>query len=275
MSIPFTGERPIPGAVPDSDFWGVIARYLLARQILKDFSVSRVLDVGCGTGVGSGFLARQGFSVTGLDVDSESIEWGKVQEFDRKLVLMEGRGENLPYDNGAFDAIIAFECIEHMDSPYAFVSEANRVLRPDGMLLCSVPYCIGDVLAELLHGTSNPYHIQRFTPQTISYLLSRHFAIGNWWGQEFNSIGHYAYVFANFLTWQYLRRIPLVGNACLKWRGYRNMCISSAKNRADHNWQMNYEFWDEDSLPTRSHVMRFSPETKAIPETLIFLANKK
>ena len=275
MNIPFTGERPIPSAVPDSFFWGVIGRYLLAEKIFRDSSINQVLDVGCGTGIGSGFLARQGFSVTGLDVDSESIEWGKAQGFDRNLALMEGSGENLPFDDGSFDAITAFECIEHMDSPYAFISEARRVLRPGGMLLCSVPYCIGDVLSELLHGASNPYHRQRFTPQTLDYLLSRYFDITGKWGQEFDSIRHYTYVFANFLTWQYLAKVPLIGNVCLKWREKRNMRIASDKNSADHGWQMSYDFWCETNLPARSRVVRISSETKDIPETLIFLANRK
>ena len=59
----FTGERPIPGAMSDAIFNGVIARYVLAKNLIEEMNGNKILDVGCGTGIGSAYLANAGFSV--------------------------------------------------------------------------------------------------------------------------------------------------------------------------------------------------------------------
>lgn len=274
MNLHYTGERPIPGAMPDTIFGGVIARYVLAERLVNETSGKKILDVGCGTGIGSGYLATKGFSVTGIDIDSESIKWGTAKKLHRNLVLIEGQGERLPFDDETFDVVIAFECIEHMDSPYAFVLEAKRVLKPDGILICSVPYCIGDVLAELLHGVSNPYHIQRFTPQTMRHLLSRCFVIQTEWGQQFKNIDHYTYAFVNHLTWRCLKNIPLIGKIFSKWRQNRTARITIANQKSDIKSQMNYELWNEEEILLNWKPAPIEPSTMKIPETLIFLSRR-
>jgi len=275
MEMTYTGERPVPGVMPDSIFGGVIARYVLVKQTIDGASDKKILDVGCGTGIGSGFLASCGFSVVGLDVDSESIKWGKDKKLHPELLLQEGRGEALPFDNETFDAVIAFECIEHMDSPYAFMAEAKRVLKPGGILLCSVPYGIGDVLAELLHGSSNPYHIQRFTPQTMRHLLTKYFVLQTEWGQQFHHIDHYTYAFVNHYVWRSIKRIPLLGKIFLNWRQKRNTRLAIEAATVDIQNQMNYKMWSEDLVSVIWKPMPLDPSYIRIPETLIFLSKRK
>lgn len=87
--------------------------------------VLRVLDLGCGKGCK---LARHGIpedaEVTGLDL-------AKHPDYpaSRKFVL--GRGEDLPFEDASFDAIISGIALPYMDIPQA-LAECRRVLRPCG-----------------------------------------------------------------------------------------------------------------------------------------------
>ena len=50
-----------------------------------------------------------------------------------------GAGEELPYDDGTFDLVTAFDVVEHMDDDLGGLSEMRRVLRPGGRVLLFVP----------------------------------------------------------------------------------------------------------------------------------------
>ena len=147
-------------------------------------------------------------------------------------------------------------------------------MNPNGVLICSVPYCIDDVLAEMLHGASNPYHLQRFTPQTMRNLLSTDFAILAEWGQKFHTIGHYFYVFANYLVWQFLNDLPWLGRFLLDRRENRNKRILHDSSRMDFERQLNYGLWREDEIPLEWKLELIESEVKRIPETLIYIVRK-
>lgn len=274
MVLRFTGERPIPGATPDLIFDGVKARYIHAKNLMETYSIDRVLDVGCATGIGSSFLAANGFSVSGIDIDAESINWGISSLSHPNLHLQEGRGEKLPFDNNAFDSVIAFECIEHMLSPYDFMLEVKRVLKPSGIFICSVPYCIGDVLAEMLYGSSNPYHVQRFSPQTMNHLLSKEFTILAGWGQRFHTFNHYNYLFLHHFVWRCLKQIPFLGRILLSWKNKKDMRIARIASSIDMENQLDYARWSEQTVPLEWKLHAFGADPNRIPETLIFLSRK-
>jgi SAM-dependent methyltransferase len=50
-----------------------------------------------------------------------------------------GAGEEMPYDDGTFDLVTAFDVVEHMDDDLAGLKEMRRVLRPGGRVLLFVP----------------------------------------------------------------------------------------------------------------------------------------
>ncbi|MEZ5616582.1 MAG: methyltransferase domain-containing protein, partial [Rhodocyclaceae bacterium] len=47
--------------------------------------------------------------------------------------------DSLPFDDGAFDAVVLDNVLEHIDRPEALLAEIRRVLEPDGRLLAGVP----------------------------------------------------------------------------------------------------------------------------------------
>ncbi len=94
----------------------------------------RVLDVGCGGGLVAEALARRGAEVTGVDLSEGALAVARDHAAASGLRIRydAGRAEALPYADGAFDAVICADCLEHVEDLEAVVAEVARVLAPGG-----------------------------------------------------------------------------------------------------------------------------------------------
>ena len=94
-----------------------------------------VLDLGCRAGaVAQHFVP--GNRVVGIDVDDSAL--ARAAERGIEPVWADGE-ERLPFEDGIFDVVVAGEFLEHVRDPEAVVAEAQRVLRPGGTFVGSVP----------------------------------------------------------------------------------------------------------------------------------------
>ena len=93
---------------------------------------AQVLDVGCGAGFLSNALAASGFTVTGLDISSDSLRVARKFDATGSVNYITGDAYQLPFADHSFDAVTAMDFLEHIDRPGAFVREVSRVLRPGG-----------------------------------------------------------------------------------------------------------------------------------------------
>ncbi len=97
-----------------------------------------VLEVGCATGMGLGYLARHARSVVGGDY-TESLLRKAQSHYRGRLPLLRLNAHALPFRDASFDAVILFEAIYYLARPREFFAECRRILHPDGLLLlCSV-----------------------------------------------------------------------------------------------------------------------------------------
>lgn len=112
-------------------------RYIAARVPLAG---ARVLDVGCGGGLLSEALAREGAQVTGIDLGEELIEVARLHrlesglEIDYQLESVEALADARP---AGFDVVTCMEMLEHVPDPAAIVQACARLLRPGGRLFLS------------------------------------------------------------------------------------------------------------------------------------------
>jgi 2-polyprenyl-6-hydroxyphenyl methylase / 3-demethylubiquinone-9 3-methyltransferase len=101
----------------------------------------RVLDVGCGAGLASEFLARAGADVTGLDAAAEAIGAARAHaaRAGLRISYREGTPESLlaTGEMARFDAVLALEVIEHVADRAAFCRHLADLLKPDGRLFLS------------------------------------------------------------------------------------------------------------------------------------------
>jgi len=99
---------------------------------------AKVLDVGCGNGNNSRQMASLGFDVLGIDVSAKTIDTARRLNTYKNL-----RFENIPAEEldiiDKFDAIICSEVIEHLHVPQPVVRTLAKLLKPDGVLLVTVP----------------------------------------------------------------------------------------------------------------------------------------
>ena len=169
--VEFTGERVIPGQVHD-DLWNEhIARYAFARRYAGG---KRVLDAGCGTGYGTAYMAQSAGRVTGIDVAEEAIGFAALSYSLSNTTWLRGSCLQLPFANGVFDLVVAFEVIEHLSDYRKFLNECARVLDRRGILVVSSPN--KRYYAESREQTGpNPYHEHEFEAEEFHGELSRVF----------------------------------------------------------------------------------------------------
>jgi 2-polyprenyl-3-methyl-5-hydroxy-6-metoxy-1,4-benzoquinol methylase len=96
-----------------------------------------VLDLGCGVGRHALYLAQQGFKVSACDASPQGIEITAQQAQQRNLSLglSEARMTDLPYRDGQFAYVLAWNVIYHGDPTVVrqTIAEIQRVLRPGGL----------------------------------------------------------------------------------------------------------------------------------------------
>ncbi len=132
----------------------------------------RVLDLGCR----SGALTRHfldGNEVVGLDVDRAALAKAEALGIEPVQANVE---EPLPFEDACFDAVVAGELLEHLQFPDELVREIHRVLRPNGVIVGSVPNAFrlqGRLKFMLGRAPENdPTHLHMFSPAAVRGLLA-------------------------------------------------------------------------------------------------------
>jgi SAM-dependent methyltransferase len=133
-----------------------------------------VYDLVCGVGRHSVFLAQRGFTVTASDLSNSAIENTRenLRQTNVEPSLHQIDMSAWPFDDGQFDAVIAFNVVYHAcrSEIETILAQINRVLRPQGLLFITFKSVIDPQLP--LNG---PNH----WPQALPYLqpvMQRYFA---------------------------------------------------------------------------------------------------
>jgi SAM-dependent methyltransferase len=152
----FTGERVIPGQTDPDLMNEHRARYRFAEALVNS---KAVLDAGCGVGYGSVQLAQTAARVVGLDFAHDALLAAAKEYAHPRVHFAQGDCGRLPFPDRSFEVVVAFEVIEHLENWRDLVSEAGRVLVPEGQFIVSTPNRLyyGESRAE-----PNPFHAHEF-----------------------------------------------------------------------------------------------------------------
>jgi predicted TPR repeat methyltransferase len=146
-----------------------IARHRLAtvRELAPD---GPWLDVGCSTGSFMAEARRIGITIEGLEMSSAAI----AQTRSQGLIAHHGAVEAF-VPGRRYAAITAFDFVEHLRDPVAFVRTAASWLVPGGVLAMTLPN-IASVSARVMrqhwYFYAVPDHLHYFTPGTVRRLLA-------------------------------------------------------------------------------------------------------
>lgn len=120
-----------------------IDRYELAANYLRSKNIERlaILDAACGTGYGSDILKKaMPQQIIGVDICSDTIKYANSKYGSKQCMFKVSNVMELnKFKNKAFDAVVSFETIEHIDQPIAFLKSVSRVLKRQGILIISTP----------------------------------------------------------------------------------------------------------------------------------------
>jgi SAM-dependent methyltransferase len=135
LELEWDGERVVPGKTPEAVFRQTEMRYVFAGRFAKGCVV---LDVASGSGIGTHHLLRAGAKCCiGLDLSPESTQYASSNYPGCNFAVC--NAADLCLADRSVDLIVSFETIEHLPDPTAFLLQCKRVLRPNGLLLCSTP----------------------------------------------------------------------------------------------------------------------------------------
>jgi SAM-dependent methyltransferase len=120
-------------------YWWFVGRRNLALSLLKprvsSDAKSQIVDLGCGTGVVLREM-RLWSDPIGLDMSRLALSYCKKRGIDR---VVQGDGARLPFAAESVDAVIGLDIFEHIEDDEAAFREVQRILKPGGSLVMSVP----------------------------------------------------------------------------------------------------------------------------------------
>ncbi|MET0779993.1 MAG: class I SAM-dependent methyltransferase [Microbacterium sp.] len=130
-----SGERAWDQAEPSWGEWRIPENEL--RLLPDDMTGMRAIELGCGTAYVSGWMARRGAVVTGIDNSAEQLRTARrlAERHGVALELIHGNAEVVPKPDESFDFAISEYGASIWADPYQWIPEAHRLLRPGGMLV--------------------------------------------------------------------------------------------------------------------------------------------
>jgi cyclopropane fatty-acyl-phospholipid synthase-like methyltransferase len=161
-------ERLVPDDLASGDATGLetlalhVERYEFAARRLPR---GRLLDVGCGVGYGTALLVEHSGSearAVGVDISPEAIAYARERYGTPQIHFRVGDVLGFE-DEAGFDGIVALEIVEHVGEPEALIERLLTLLRPEGVLVASVPTTPSTDL--------NPHHRRDFTERSFRALF--------------------------------------------------------------------------------------------------------
>lgn len=104
------------------------------RRVKGWFSQGRLLDIGCGKGELAEYINSE---LYGIERNQIKAEIARTKSY--KEVIIGDIEKNIPFLSSYFDVVVCAEVLEHLLDPRKALRNIYRLLKPDGLLLVSVP----------------------------------------------------------------------------------------------------------------------------------------
>lgn len=111
------------------------------KGLIGDVTGARVLDLGCGSGPYSVWLAEQGAHVVGLDLSQTMVSLARERARERSVKAdfrVADIRDPLPFGNAEFDLVFSSTALHYVEDLRLTMKEAARVMKPSGRFVASV-----------------------------------------------------------------------------------------------------------------------------------------
>jgi SAM-dependent methyltransferase len=133
----------------------------------------RLLEIGCGNGRRLVQFRDHGWQVEGQEVDAKAARSARE---GLGLTVHEGLIADLDLEAESYDAVVLSHVIEHVHDPVGLLTEARRLLKPQGILTVTTPNAIGlghRTFGAHWYGLDSPRHLFLFSPRTLDAAARR------------------------------------------------------------------------------------------------------
>ncbi len=199
------------------------------KNIVWPRGSAKILEPGCGVGAQSAIMLRRfpEIHITGLDRSKSQLSAAKQNLSkhikDKRVTLVHGSGEKLPFDEASFHGAFICWLLEHVPDPTKLLKEIHRVLQPGSIIYAT----------EVLNSS---FYLSPYSPATLQYWF--HFNDHQWnmGGDPFcgAKLGNllldagYQEISTEVISHHLDKRFPKTRNEHLK--SFYNLLLSAAPN---------------------------------------------
>ncbi|MEO5979012.1 MAG: class I SAM-dependent methyltransferase [Chryseolinea sp.] len=166
MSKVYTTEITSDEIVSDNP---IHQRLFKAYVVATEYVNGDLLEIGCGEGRGVSTMINLAKSFTAVDKIESALEVLRP-----KYPLATFKSMNIPpltgLEENAYDSIVSFQVIEHIQDDALFLKEIHRVLKPGGVALLTTPN-------RSMSLSRNPWHIREYLPKELIDLAAKIFPV--------------------------------------------------------------------------------------------------
>lgn len=178
VKLKATGERMVIGSYQDSiENYLIYKAHIATYEYIASFAEDKVvLDLGCGSGYGSNYLADYAKNLEAVDVAKEAIDYASHSFIKDNLSFTQiNPDKQYPFESSTFDLIVSSQVIEHVENMDLYLSEIKRLLKPGGKVIIVTP----DRVHRLYKWQKpwNEFHLFEFDAFSLNELLSSYLQI--------------------------------------------------------------------------------------------------
>jgi 2-polyprenyl-3-methyl-5-hydroxy-6-metoxy-1,4-benzoquinol methylase len=138
-------------------------------------------EIGCGMGYFLDYARRNGYTVSGVEYAAMGVRMC-TEKFG--LDVRQGSVEDLPAGSGPYDVVFLGDVLEHLVQPLEMLVKIRTMLKPGGIVAAEVPSMFNSLTGGIAVAVMRmlgmqkkmgmpPYHVNEFTPATLSEMLVR------------------------------------------------------------------------------------------------------
>jgi len=144
---------------------------ILQKYVSKN---AKILDAGCAFGDLLALLDENNFTTYGIDISQYALN--RAKKITKAQLILGNLNKKLPYKDNFFDAVFVLDVIEHLESPYQFLLEMQRVLKKGGILFVQTPN-INSIFErfakEKWFAYTDQTHLYLFNRKSLRFILEK------------------------------------------------------------------------------------------------------